>query len=333
MTTKIAALLKALVRAAVAVVLLAYVFYRIDERQMIAMVRESVPNGRTIWILALAATYAGLHCGILRWRTLLNAQGLAIPFAQVFRQFFLGQFFNSFMLGACGGDMARAVAVARSIPSRQTAAVTTVIADRAIGLFTTVIFGCVFVALRLRLFHRTPTNRAAAAVMLFFLIGGLLGIAVFFTRHLFESWPFFRRLEQKSQWGPWIRRSYDALFYYRKHQNIMVRAVLYSLGNLLALTSACYLLGRALQVPARMVDYLTFFPIITVLAALPITPGGLGVRENLFLAMFGSVGAPPEHIVLLSLAVYTTGLFWSLFGAIFLILPSRESRKIEGASP
>lgn len=333
MTGRISTISQVLIRAAVAFVLLVYVLYRIDERQMLSMIRHSLPNGWIIWIPALAATYVGLHCGILRWQSLLNAQGFVISFAEVFRLFFLGQFFNSFMLGACGGDMARAVAVARWLPSRHTAAVTTVIADRAIGLFTTVVFGCVVVALRLPLFHRSPTNRAAAVLMLVFLMGSLLGAAVLFTRHIFERWPFFRRLEQKTSWGPWIRRGYDALFFYRQHRSVVIQAVLYSLVNLLALTCACYLLGRALQVPARIHDYVTFFPVITVLAAVPITPGGLGVRENLFMAMFGSIGTSPERAVLLSVAVYATGLFWSLFGGIFVVVPSRRDQTAGGPSP
>ncbi len=312
-------------RILLALALLAYVVHEIDEPALLTMLGASFRRHALYWIAALACTYLGLHVGVLRWMTLLNANGIRASFASVFRFFFMGQFFNAFMLGACGGDMARAVAVTRACPNKRAAALSTVVMDRGIGLFITVIAGCAAILFRLPLFDLSKTNRLAAFIMFVFLIGTCAGVMILFGRHVFEHWALFRRLEQSSRFGAWLRRAYEAFYFYRHHPRVVAQAAVYSAVNLFFLTLACLLVGRALDIPVATFDYFTFFPIITVLAALPLTPGSFGVRENLFMAMFGSVGAQPEQAVSLSLAVYAEGLFWSLIGGlIFAFGPARD---------
>lgn len=308
------------VRILLGIFLLIYIVYRIDEKQLLALLGESFHLRWTWWLGALLSTYLGLHVGVLRWLALLRANELTVGLGTVFRDYFIGQFFNAFMLGACGGDMARAVAVSRACPARKAASVSTVVMDRGIGLLVTVVVGCAAVLLRLPLFSISRTNRFAAILMFLFLAGSVSAAIVLFGRNLFEHWAFFRRLERSSRLGSLLRRAYEAFYFYRSRPGVVWQAGVLSLINLLALTLACYCAGEALHLSVRLSDYFTFFPIITVLAAVPLTPGSLGVRENLFMAMFGSVGARPEEAVLLSLAVYATGLFWSFVGGLFLIL-------------
>ena len=55
---------------------------------------------------------------------------------------------------------------------------------------------------------------------------------------------------------------------------------------------------------------------VAVSLAVPLTPGSLGVRENLFVSLFASVFVDKPHALLLSLLVYGGGVFWSLAGGI-----------------
>lgn len=328
--------LATLARVIIGLLLLFYVLHKIDEQQLLALLGHSLRDRWGMWVAALAATYAGLHAGVMRWRSLLIAHDIRASFATVYRHFFIGQFFNAFMLGACGGDMARAIAITRSCPARRAAALSTVVIDRGIGLFVTVVVGCAAILSRFPLFSASRTNRAAALLTFVFFAGTIIGALLLFGWHLFERWPLFQRLEQRTRLGPHIRNAYEAFYFYRGQPVVLVKAALLSVINLLALTVACYFVGLALDSSSRPADYLTFFPIITVLAAIPITPGSLGVRENLFMAMFGTVGTSPEIAVSLSLAVYATGLFWSLFGGLLMILTpgeirtASEQRKDEG---
>jgi uncharacterized membrane protein YbhN (UPF0104 family) len=68
-------------------------------------------------------------------------------------------------------------------------------------------------------------------------------------------------------------------------------------------------------------------PIVTCISTLPITPSGLGVRENLyvwFLATQG-IGIPPVEALLISLIGFGTSLIWSAIGGlVYVTVKDRE---------
>jgi hypothetical protein len=61
-------------------------------------------------------------------------------------------------------------------------------------------------------------------------------------------------------------------------------------------------------------------PAVVCLAALPITPSGLGVRENFFVLLlavdFPGFGVKPAEALSLSLLGYTLNLAWSAIGGL-----------------
>ena len=63
-------------------------------------------------------------------------------------------------------------------------------------------------------------------------------------------------------------------------------------------------------------------PTIICIASLPITPSGLGVRENLFVIMLAgsTIAVPATSALSLSLLAYAGSLFWSLVGGVVYVL-------------
>jgi uncharacterized membrane protein YbhN (UPF0104 family) len=214
--------------------------------------------------------------------------------------------------------------VAQGEPKLRTEAVSTVFVDRAVGLFATVVVACVAVLLRLPFFLQQPQTRLAGLLMLAFLVASVLGILALFRRNLFTHWSLFRRIEHGSALGPLIRRAYEAFYLYRDRHRAMSIALVLSVLNLLFLTFACLFFGVALAAPLAhpVIDHLTLFPVITTLAAIPLTPGALGLREGLFVALYGAVGLDAVHALTLSLLVYAGGVAWSLVGGIFFVARS-----------
>jgi glycosyltransferase 2 family protein len=80
-----------------------------------------------IWTVSLLITF-------VRWWLLVRAQGLQFSLYNALRLGLVSYFFNTFLPGSVGGDILKAVAVARG-QSRRTVAVATVIIDRIIGLW------------------------------------------------------------------------------------------------------------------------------------------------------------------------------------------------------
>ena len=295
-----------------------YLANRLDIQTLWNVLRQTADRWPW-WLAGLTLTFLGLLAGVLRWKEILAAQGLPVPLSRVFSIFFIGQFFNAFMLGACGGDVARAYYASRDTPGRRTEAASTVFVDRAVGLFVMIAFCCVMIALRIPLFLDHQGTRGPGFLMLFFFLGSVVAMFALFRRNLFEHWSFFQKLETDTRLGPLIRRAYDAVYLYRRHARVMLISLGLSLLNLAFLTLACYSFGKSLQVEQSLLDCFTLFPIISVIAAIPITPGGLGVREGLFIAMYQAIGVDDHYSVSISLMVYFGSVIWSLFGGLVFL--------------
>ena len=272
---------------------------------------------------ALALTFAALFAGVVRWHVLLRRMGLPTPFPRTFQGFFIGQFFNAFLFGACGGDLARAVIAAHDHPDKRAEAVTSVFLDRAIGLVVTLLFGCALLVPRLRFFAGHAEARPALALMGVFLLAALIFLALFFVRDGFEWIPGMRRLARHGRIGPLLRRAYDAVFFFRKNARHLLVPALLSLANLLLLAAATAALAHALEIPLAGADLLAVFPIITVLAAVPLTPGSLGVRETLYVQLLHPFGIWPGPALMLSLLGYLAATAWSLFGGLLFLRRGR----------
>ncbi len=278
------------------------------------------------WIVAaLALTFAALFAGIVRWHVLLRAMDLPTPFARTFRGFFIGQYFNAFLFGACGGDLARAVFAAHDHSEKRAEAVTSVFLDRAIGLVVTLLSGCALLLPRLRVFAGHAEARLALVLMGIFLLATLAFLVLFFSRHLFERIPGLKRLQRHGRAGPLLRRAYDAMFLFRKNARHLLGPAILSMANLLLLAAATAALAHALELPLAFADLLAVFPVITVLAAIPLTPGSLGVRETLYVQLLHPFGIAAGPALMLSLLGYLAATAWSLFGGLLFVLQPRPS--------
>ena len=305
-------------RLAIFAVLVAWLAQRLD----IATLREVGLNAirHPLWISGgvLFMLLTSLAAA-LRWRGLLTAQGVALPAGSVMRIFFIGQFFNSFMLGACGGDMVRIYYVLRGTIVRRTEAATTVLIDRGIGVYVQIILGCLLILANGTLFRTHAALQTAALLMFACGAGAVLLLIAVLWKNLFEHFAFFRRMERATPLGARFRRAYEELFLYRQRPRALIAALLFSVLNLLFQVITAASLGRSLGIPAAFGDYLVFLPIISVLTAIPLTPGSFGVREGLFVVLFQAVGVDAQHAVLLSLLFYAAGLVWSLVGGLVFL--------------
>jgi uncharacterized membrane protein YbhN (UPF0104 family) len=76
--------------------------------------------------------------------------------------------------------------------------------------------------------------------------------------------------------------------------------------------------------------FLSILPVILFLAAIPISPGGLGVREGLAVLFFGLAGVPPEQATAMGLAVFFINQLWSgVGGIVYLTYESRLKQQAD----
>ena len=97
----------------------------------------------------LAVLCMGVVClvGTIRWQLILQVQGLDLKFSRVVSIFFVGMFFNAFLLGSTGGDVIKAWYVAHETHHKKAEAIITVIVDRLIGLLVLFVIALVMMSI------------------------------------------------------------------------------------------------------------------------------------------------------------------------------------------
>jgi uncharacterized protein (TIRG00374 family) len=284
-----------------------------------------------VWFGAAIACF-GMVCllGILRWQLILRVQGLEIKFWRATSIFFIGMFFNAFLLGATGGDVIKAWYVAHETHHKKAEAVTTVIVDRLIGLLSLFIIALVMMTIYR---HRVFDDKRLIGFSIFTLavvIGTVAVTIIGFWKGFADRFPWIRSSLHKLPKYDMIYRMVSAYREYASHPRVVLQTMLQSFGVHFFVFLSIICIARGLNITAAgVVDYFLYLPIINSLAAVPISFSGFGVREGMYVSMFAQVGMPEVQALALSLLGYLAGLFWSLVGSIFYITHRKEVVAIE----
>jgi uncharacterized membrane protein YbhN (UPF0104 family) len=257
--------------------------------------------------LAFGLCGALIFLGGLRWREALRVQGLELPLGEVTRLSFVAHFFNAFLLGSTGGDVWKAYAAARSTHHKKAEAALSVFVDRLIGILALLVFAVVFAIPNGPLFLRFRRYDGVGLAVF-----GMMAIALscagvgFFTDLLCEGGPLSRWMARFPRMkGP--LRALASCRLFGRNPGFLWRSALLSM-----------LINLAIVIPRWNLWFVV--PAVVCLAALPITPSGLGVRENLFVVLlaidFPGFGVKPAEALSLSLLGYTLNLAWSAIGGL-----------------
>lgn len=292
--------------------------FKINLKDMLAVLRDCLLQWP--W-LALGVVFyaAALWIGIGRWKIILNAQGLQMAWSRVFCISFIGQFFNSFMFGSTGGDLARAYYAAKETHRKKTEAAATVVLDRMIGLVVLELIAGIMLIARFKFYLQHWSTHLPALILLGMILATIAALFVIFNIRLFKGWRIFRFIEYHPTLGPLVRRLLISIYLYHRRTKILLKTTLLSLVIHFLIILQCYCLGKSLQINITIIDYFTIIPLIMSIAALPITPGGLGVREGLAVTMLGAMEVSAARALPLSLMIYFIAVILSLVGGFIFL--------------
>jgi glycosyltransferase 2 family protein len=274
---------------------------------------RSIPPGAGALSVVLMGTT--LLIGMARWRMVLRLQGLRLSLGRATEISLVAHFFNSFLLGTAGGDLMKAYYAARETQHKKPEAVVTVFVDRLIGLWAMLLFAAAMIFPNHRLFAQSGLRTATALVVMML---GVASAAVFlaFRGGLSKAWSGARTWLRRLPKGAWLERSLDSCRLSGRAPWFLTRALGYSMLLNLVCVLQFWVIAQGLRIDVSLRVLCLVVPMIICIAALPITPSGLGVRENLFVQLLAApaLGVPATLSLSLSLLAYAGSLFWSLVG-------------------
>lgn len=244
----------------------------------------SQPKHWEFLLLGAACTFLSVLFTYVRWWFLVRRLELECTLREACRLGFLGYLFNFFSLGVIGGDVLRAVFLARHNPTRRSAAVASVFLDRFIGvyvLFFVAMIGSLFVDVDPSLV-RDPRELAAfqrlCQVANLVVVGGAVGALVVLAPGV-----------SAARWGELVGRL-PVVSRFRERIEISIetcrRQTLVLVGSFVAslVVHALNIFGIyfvALGLPGdapSLVAHVIIAPLAVLAGTIPL-PGGLGAIE------------------------------------------------------
>jgi len=290
-----------------------------------------------LW-LGLSLVFMGLTIvlGVLRWRRVLRVHGLDLPLGRATEISLVAHFFNSFLLGSTGGDLMKAYYAARETHHKKTEAVVTVFVDRLIGLFSMLLFAAIMMVPSLGLLRGHSSLGAVAGLILALLVVCGVVVALSFWGGVSRAWPRARAWLRRAPKGELLERCLDACRSFGRAPRFLAEV----LGISMLLNAVCVLqyvaLARGLNLALSPLTLFLTVPMVICLSALPITPSGLGLRENLYVLLLTGpgIGIAPTEALSLSLLAYAGSLLWSLIGGVVYVgLRERHHLREVGREP
>jgi uncharacterized membrane protein YbhN (UPF0104 family) len=251
---------------------------------------------------------AGTALRAVRWDVLLQAVDVHVPMRTLVHLYFVGSFFNTFLPSGLGGDAVKMAKLAR-VSGRAPESIGTTLVERATGLWVLFVLALMALPFSAKLLPE-GWFPLIAAITLAGTVGGWVAVGTPLLHWLTSklNLPGQDKLERFS-------RSISRLGY-----PALGKACLVSLIWDLILVAFNVLIAMGLGVDQPLGVFLLFTPIISFSLVLPISVGGLGVREQTYILLYSPLGVPDSAAVAMSLVNYVlTNLVVGVIGGVLYL--------------
>jgi uncharacterized membrane protein YbhN (UPF0104 family) len=281
----------------------------------------------------------------VRWFVLVRALDLPFTVVNALRLGMIGYYLNTFLPGSVGGDIIKATFIARE-QSRRTAAVASVLIDRAVGLvglvwLVALIGGFFWATGSLESIVTSPAAAHTLKVIISVALGCLVASLVFWFLLGFlpnrRAECFAGRLTGIPKVGNSLAEFWRAVWMYRCRGRSVGLALVMSLVGHVGSVSMFYCAARSLhqagEIPTLEAHYVIVPVGMSIQAGFP-APGGVGGGEVAYGELYKQVNYPFDRGVLGSLLKRVCDWILGLTGYL-VYLHMRPALRVgrEGAHP
>jgi rSAM/selenodomain-associated transferase 2 len=300
-----------------------FVLVRVD-RQALGGAFLNVQPG---WFVAAVFLFGlAVFVASCRWHLVLKLMGLAVHFMATVRTVYIGHFLHTILFGAAGADIGRSALYARwyRFPMSQTLA--SVSLDRLLGSGGGILLALLVLALAARKQAFAEAAGPIAVRLPGLWVTALVALSILVVFHILRS-----QARKDSAVGKAVKAFVGGARRLAASPRSAFSGVL--AGFIVQFSLCCVLALNLMAVSQGDIPWhkiLWVFPVIFAVSSLPITIGGLGVRETAAFTLLGLYGVPANEAVAASLLTFACALFWMSVGGVVLF---REERRFRKAAP
>jgi len=299
------------IKIIISLALIAWLIDRVDWGTVGALLYDvSIP----LLLLYVVFQLVGNVVSAKKWQIIASFKGLHFTLKEGFFTYLTGAFINNFLPSTLGGDAYRGLWLANRSGAKA-AALSTVVFDRFIGLWTTALL-----ALGMSIFLMPFFSKNWALDIT------LIALAVFFVVDLIIAYaycqPWFHTLVARIPFRR-MRRLIEEIMFYTKGR-IWLRTSLWSaLFIFIGIALSNFILFHALGSQIGFIPFTSIIFLVAIISAIPLSINNIGIKEWAYVTFFGLVGVSIETAVTVALLSRFIQMFIS-FIALPHYLANRE---------
>ena len=271
-----------ILKLAFAFAALGFVLYKSD----VASIEANILNSNPVYLLAaFTSLNLATFLGSLRLKTYFAAESMKLPESYALIIYYIGLFFNTVLPGGIGGDGYITIHLRRKFAFPALRVVRILLATRANGLF---FLNLVFFAFAMLSDFGSKIPYLKPIIIGLFILQ--MPVYTLAARYILKE----------------------------KISTFLKAGALSFISQIFSLLTA-YFVFRAIGISDNYINYLTLYMAAAIVAVLPVTPGGVGLRELIFFQGSHLIGLNPQLAVSGSLVYFAVYLATSLPGlALYL---------------
>jgi len=260
----------------------------------------------------------GVWISAFRWQLLLKTQGIRISQGYLSSSFLIGSFFNNILPTTIGGDIFRSLDIANKAKISVGKSASVLVIDRFSGIISAALYAVIALFLG---FATIGTTSYVIPIAIFFAICIIIGFLILNPSILrldkvVSKIKFLSKIREK------LMEVYHTFLSFKKYKLALFKALLCSLALQFGVICHYYLAARSLGINLSLESFIFIVPVITIIAMLPITIGGTGLRENALVFFMVALGAQTGKSAMTSLELFVMLLVIGLIcGLIYVVRP------------
>ncbi len=268
-------------------------------------------------VLGLALMLSSFVLAAWRWQRVVSVLGEHVRLSTLSGFYLAGQFVGNFLPSTIGGDALRVRRLSVHLDKPEVAFASVAI-ERLTGFIILPMLILVGMLARPSLFSEGNAARLA-------LLTAGIALAVLVVMLILAAHPQVGgRFDETTGWTRFIGAVHLGLERLMADRQRIVDVLVASTVYQLTVVGATYFAAKSLDLDVPLLAVVAFAPAVAAIQVLPISLGGLGVRETAFAVLFAPFGVSNGQALGLGLLVYAMTLVASLAGAPSFATGSRQ---------
>ena len=315
--------LRGLAQAIIGIGAIALVVMKSDAHGLI----EALRNTRVAYLpIAVAASFVVMWLMAYRWRSILAARGLYFKTRRLFVYYLIGAFFTSFVPGGgVSGDVARLIYVDREAHNKALV-LSTLVYERLIGVFTLLLIGLAATLMTRAGGQTDPMIYASEAILTLAFIATATLMSGYFSSRLARLIRAIGRRIRMVRAAEAAARTLESLSELRRDGALLLRTSSISVLIRIVWSLGCYVVAWAMGLPIGLLTLFAFISLVDLVRLMPISVGGLGVREWAVIVLFATLGITREQALTFSILAFAPVYLNAIVGGILYISTARVRR-------